>query len=230
VTSGRDRFLSLRDGLPQILPSLLTCDFGNLPREVGQMETAGIRCLHLDVMDGCFVPNLTFGMPIVAGLRGLTELSLDVHLMIDRPRRFLRDFVAAGADAVTVHVEAVEQPREVLREIRDLGAASGIALNPATPMAAVEPCLEDCDLVLVMSVPAGFGGQSFDEIALEKLRHLREMGGPDLMLEVDGGVNSATIERCAAAGAQLFVVGSAIFQSTDYHATIEQLNLQLCRG
>lgn len=226
MTSGRDRFLSLRSKVPQILPSLLLCDFGNLQREVERLGAAGIECLHLDVMDGCFVPNFTYGMPIVAGLRGLTDMPLDVHLMIDRPERFLQDFVEAGADALTVHAEAVERPREIVQTIRELGAAAGIAINPGTPLSSIEDCLDCCDQVLVMSVPAGFGGQSFDSVALDKLRQLRETAS-DLLLAIDGGVNQDTIRRCSSAGAELFVVGSAIFRSDDYMAVIKQLMAQI---
>jgi ribulose-phosphate 3-epimerase len=207
-----------------VLPSLLSADFGNLEREVGQLERAGIKGLHLDVMDGCFVPNLTFGLPVLAALRGLTDVVLDVHLMICQPERYIERFCEAGADCLTVHVEAVDQPREVLQQIRDCGAAAGIALNPATELATIEPCIDLCDLVLIMSVPAGFGGQEFDEVALDKLRGIRPLVNRDVLLEVDGGVNGATIQRCAAAGAQLFVAGSAVFRSQDYAAAIRELD------
>ena len=139
---------------------LLSADFRNLEREVRSLELGGAACLHLDVMDGCFVPNLTFGLPILAALRELTTLPLDVHLMIVEPQRYVEPFAAAGADCLTVHVEAVADPRPVLQQIRDLGVASGIALNPATDVHTLDGCLDLCDLVLVMSVPAGFGGQA----------------------------------------------------------------------
>jgi ribulose-phosphate 3-epimerase len=203
---------------------LLSADFGNLEREVRKLEAVGARGLHLDVMDGCFVPNLTFGLPVLAGLRRLTDLPLDVHLMIQEPARYIEEFSAAGADCLTVHIEAVRQPRRVLQQIRDLGAASGIALNPATPLDSLDGCLDLCDLVLVMSVPAGFGGQEFDEVALDKLAAVRQRVSNQTLLEVDGGVNDTTIERCAAAGAHLFVAGSAVFGSDDYGQAIEQLH------
>jgi len=221
--SRREQFLALRAKTPLVLPSILPCDFGNLEREVGKLEDAGIEGLHLDVMDGCFVPNLTFGTPIVASLRRLTGLLLDVHLMIREPQRYLDDFHAAGADCLTVHIEAVDEPREVLGQIRRLGVASGIALNPATPLETLEGCLDLCDLVLVMSVPAGFGGQVFQEVALEKLRILHDVAGQDVLLEVDGGVNDSTIQRCVRAGARLLVAGSAVFSGNSYRASIEQL-------
>ena len=190
-----------------------------------RLEEAGVPGLHLDVMDGSFVPNLTYGMPIVAALRRLTDLPLDVHLMIDHPQRYLRHFREAGADNLTFHVEAVADPRPLLEEIHSLGASSGIALNPPTPLSRIEDCLDLCDVILVMSVQAGFGGQSFNEVALEKLRLARQLAGPDVLLEVDGGVNAATISQASAAGAQLFVVGSAIFGKTNYQQAVAELTV-----
>ena len=206
----------MREASPLVLPSLLLCDFGNLEREVARLEQAGVQALHLDVMDGCFVPNLTYGMPIVEAFRRLTDLPLDVHLMIAEPQRYFEQFVEAGADVITFHVEAAERPRPLLEQLRELGVGAGLALNPDTPLEAVEPYLDDCDLVLVMGVPAGFGGQAFHPIALDKLRRLRRLGGERVLLEVDGGVNRQTIGSCAEAGARLFVVGSAIFRSDSY--------------
>jgi ribulose-phosphate 3-epimerase len=208
---------------PAILPSLLLCDFGNLEREVRRLEAAGVAALHLDVMDGHFVPNLTYGMPIVAALDRLTELTLDVHLMIREPERYVAEFVAAGADVVTIHCEAVPDAGPVLRRIRDLGACAGIACNPGTPLSEIEPYLDEADLVLVMSVEAGFGGQAFNPVALDKLAQLRQMVADDVALEVDGGINAQTVAACARAGAELFVVGSAIFRQPDYAAAVAQL-------
>lgn len=221
--SRRDHFLTLRSARPLVLPSLLSADFGNLEREVGKLEQAGTRCLHLDVMDGCLVPNLTFGLPILSALRRLTTMPLDVHLMICEPHRYIERFFEAGADCLTVHIEAVERPRDVLQQIRDAGAAAGIAINPATDVATIEDCLDLCDLVLVMSVPAGFGGQEFHEVALDKLRHVRQLVSDEVFLEVDGGVNASTIRRCAEAGAQLFVAGSAVFRSGHYGEAMQHL-------
>lgn len=221
--SRRDAIAQLREQAPVILPSLLLCDFGNLEREIVQLEQAGVKALHLDVMDGHFVPNLTYGMPIVAACRRLTALPIDVHLMISEPERFIERFVEAGADSLTIHLEAVREPRPVLERIRSLGAAAGLALNPATPLATIEPSLDACDLVLVMSVMPGFGGQAFELVALDKLRQLRSQVGEHVLLEIDGGVNNKTIGGCAAAGADLFVVGSAIFQTPDYKASVEGL-------
>lgn len=220
----------LRDAAPTVLPSLLMCDFGNLQREVAQLAEAGVQALHLDVMDGQFVPNLTYGMPIVSALRKLTDMPLDVHLMIERPERYLEAFRQVGADTLTVHIEAVADPRPVLEQIRKLGAAAGIALNPQTPLHEIDACLDLCDLVLVMSVPAGFGGQAFDPVAWEKLRELRNRLSDDVLLEVDGGVNHQTIEQCAVAGADLFVVGSAIFGQDQYGPVVQKLTASARRG
>ncbi len=224
--SRRDQFVALRKTAPQILPSMLMCDFGDLRGEIERLSSAGAQVLHLDVMDGQFVPNFTYGMPIVAGMRKWTDLLLDVHLMSETPQNFLAEFYEAGADCLTIHVEAVEDPRPVLETIRGLGAAAGIALNPSTPLDKIADCLDLCDLVLVMSVEAGFGGQSFQEVALDRLAWLRARVGPEVLLEVDGGINSGTIAKCAAAGADLFVAGSAIFGQKEYdHAMRDLKNL-----
>ena len=222
--SARSRVQQLRGGLPTILPSMLLCDFGNLEREVERLEAAGLRGLHLDVMDGHFVPNFTYGLSVVAAFRQLTQLPLDVHLMIEQPERYLQQFFAAGADIITVHTEAVAELDRTLDEIRELGALAGVAINPATPLDAVLPVLDRCDLVLAMSVDPGFGGQTFKTVALEKIRRLRELVGPDVFLEIDGGVNAETIEACTGAGADLLVVGSAIFAGDDYDGTVAELS------
>ncbi len=219
----RQHLAELQSASPVVLPSLLLCDFGNLEREVRKLEDAGVRGLHLDVMDGHFVPNLTYGPPIIESLRRLTDLPLDVHLMIANPRQYLRQFAEAGADLLTIHVEAVDDPRPILEEIRALGVGAGLAINPPTPCEAIQPALSLCDLVLVMSVMPGFGGQAFDEVALSKLRMLRSWLKNDVLLEVDGGVNDQTIGACGAAGAQLMVVGSAIFRQTDYLTSVSKL-------
>ena len=227
--SGRQHLATLREAAPVVLPSLLLCDFGNLQEEIARLERANVAALHLDVMDGNFVPNLTYGMPIVAALRRLTRLPLDVHLMINDPARYVEPFYEAGADIITVHVEAAGEVRGVLEQIRDLGAGAGIALNPQTPLSQIEPCLELCDLVLVMSVPAGFGGQEFDPVALEKLRRLRRLVGEEVLLEVDGGVNRSTVRKSAEAGAQLLVVGSAIFSQQNYGPIVKELTSMAAR-
>jgi ribulose-phosphate 3-epimerase len=219
---GRDVIAQLGSG-PVILPSLLLCDFANLQREVEQLQEAGIRGLHLDVMDGQFVPNLTYGMPIVDALRKATEMPLDVHLMIDQPERYLQAFANAGADLLTVHIEACEDIVSTLSEIRSLGMAAGVALNPSTDISQIEPALDVADLVLVMSVPAGFGGQPFEPVALEKTSQLRSRDDGNWVLEMDGGINTDTIARCRAAGADWLVIGSAIFGQSSYSSAIEKL-------
>jgi ribulose-phosphate 3-epimerase len=212
----------LRQSAPVVLPSLLQCDFGNLQREIERLLDAGAQAFHLDVMDGVFVPNLTYGMPIVEAVRRLTDLPVDVHLMIQHPERYIEQFYKAGADVITFHVEAVTDPRPVLERIRQLGAGAGLALNPGTPLSAITSALDLCDLVLAMSVNAGFGGQQFNPVALDKLRQLRELA-PHALLEIDGGINEQTIAQSADAGAQLFVVGSAIFNHDDYKPIVQKL-------
>jgi ribulose-phosphate 3-epimerase len=179
--------------------------------------------LHLDVMDGHFVPNISYGLPIVEAVRRASSLPIEAHLMISDPGRYAQRFVAAGADAITFHVEAEGDPRALLEDLRSLGVVAGLAFNPETPVSAISDYLDVCDLVLVMSVSPGFGGQSFERVALEKLRHLRGMNLKHVLLEVDGGVNDKTIAECAAAGARLLVVGSAIFGQPDYTQAISTL-------
>jgi ribulose-phosphate 3-epimerase len=222
----RRRFDDLRQPPPVILPSLLLCDFGNLAAEVRAVEAAGARALHLDVMDGNFVPNITYGTPIVEAVRRVTDLPLDVHLMVARPEVYVDEFIDAGADIVTIHGEIEGDPRPVLEQIRSRGAAACIALNPPTPLEHIASALPYCDMVLVMSVMPGFGAQQFEPIALEKLRTLRDQYGDRLLLEVDGGVNASTITACTAAGAHMLVVGSAIFRRTDvpYAQSMTELN------
>lgn len=222
----RRRFDDLRQLPPVVLPSLLLCDFGNLADEVRAVEAAGARALHLDVMDGNFVPNITYGMPIVEAVRRVTDLPLDVHMMVSRPADYIDAFVDAGADGLTIHAEAVDDPRPVLEHIRRRGAYAGLAINPPTPLESVADSLPLCDMVLCMSVAPGFGNQKFDPVALDKLRTLREQYGDKLLLEIDGGVNARTIADCTAAGAQMLVVGAAIFrhEGHSYAESIAGLN------
>lgn len=217
---------TLRSEKHIVLPSLLQCDFGNLQREIAQLEAAGVRGLHLDVMDGHFVPNLTYGMPIVAGIRRLTNLPIDVHLMISEPSKYVRQFADAGADCLTIHAEIAEDVPAVLELVRSTGVGVGLAVNPDTALDTIEQTLPLCDLLLIMSVNAGFGGQSFNPIALDKLAAARKEF-PDLLLEVDGGVNLKTIASCYQAGASLFVVGSAIFGQANYQTAMTQLTAAL---
>ena len=208
---------------PLVAPSMLKCDFANLHREVELLESAGAEVLHLDVMDGHFVPNLSYGPMVIKSLRTLTGLPFDAHLMISDPARYLDDYLAAGCDLITFHIEAVPEPVPLLERIRSKGAAAGLALNPGTPVSRIIPALFACDLVLVMSVEPGFGGQKFISSALEKLRELRRCISDYTVLSIDGGIDGDTIGACAAGGAGQFVVGSAIFDTQDYRQAIEGL-------
>jgi ribulose-phosphate 3-epimerase len=221
---GRDELKArLRAASPAILPSLLASDFAHLEQEIKRVESAGAPALHLDIMDGHFVPNISIGIPVVEAVRRVTDLPLDVHLMISRPDEYAERFRKAGADSILIHVEACRDPRPVLDKIRSLGALAGIVLNPPTPLSAIEPSLPHCDVVLVMSVMPGFGGQHFEPVALEKLQVLRDRADCDALLEVDGGVNAETAGACAEAGAELFVCGTAIFSHDDYAVAIDDI-------
>jgi ribulose-phosphate 3-epimerase len=220
---------AIRNSVPAVLPSLLLCDFGDLKGELAELTAAGAGVLHLDVMDGNFVPNLSYGMPIVEGLRRHTDLPLDVHLMISDPVAYAKPMVDAGADMLTFHVEAVRDPVETVGKLKDLGVGVGIALNPETPLASLDEAMPLVDMVLVMSVEAGFGGQAFNPIALEKLRSLRR-DYPELLLEIDGGIDVDTIALARAVGCDLFVVGSAIFRQDNYAAAIADLNIAIQAG
>lgn len=222
-TTATKHLQDLREAAPLVLPSLLLCDFGNLEREIRDLEAAGVRGLHLDVMDGHFVPNMTYGLTMVSTVRRLTDLPVDVHLMISNPQDYLTQYVEAGADLVTIHAEAVDDPCQLLEQLRSLGVGAGLAFNPSTSVSSIEAALPLCDLVLAMSVMPGFGGQKFDKVALENLRELRRRVSDEVLLEVDGGVNVGTIEACAEAGAQLLVVGSAIFKTPDYTESVSHL-------
>ncbi len=208
---------------PLINPSLLAADFGNLETEIRRLEAAGAKILHLDIMDGHFVPNLSIGIPVVEAVRRITELPLDVHLMLSEPWKYLEPFRKAGADFISVHIEVAVDPRPMFDEIRRLGALPGLVSNPPTPFELVLPFIDDCDLVLTMSVMPGFGGQAFDPTALEKIRRVREVAKPELLISVDGGVGESTIADCAAAGANLFVAGTAILGKPDYAAEMQRL-------
>ena len=210
----------------QIAPSILSADFGRLAEEVRSVEMAGADVIHVDVMDGHFVPNITIGPMVVKALRSVTKLPLDVHLMIEFPDRYIEAFAQAGASWLTVHVEACTHIHRTINAIKVLGVKAGVVLNPATSPSTLEYILADLDLVLVMSVNPGFGGQHFIPSSLDKIRHLRKLlASLDhyVPIEVDGGVNSQTIEAVVSAGADICVAGSAIFGARDYAATIEKL-------
>lgn len=215
-----------------IAPSILSADFARLGEEVSAIDRAGADWVHVDVMDGRFVPNITIGPMVVKAVRGVTELPMDVHLMIEAPDQYVIDFIEAGANYVAVHAEACVHLNRTLQMIRDAGAGAGVALNPSTPLDAVQWVLEYVDLVVIMSVNPGFGGQGFIMNALDKIRALKEMivaAGTPTLIQVDGGVNANTIGDVSAAGADVFVAGSAVFQTDDYKATIDELR-QLATG
>ena len=213
----------LRTAVPVIAPSMLKCDFGNLHRELELLDAAGAAVLHWDVMDGHFVPNLSYGPMLIERCRPRTTAIFDAHLMISEPERYLDEYFKAGCDCITIHIEAVPNPRSLLQRIRERGAVSGLALNPGTPVERIEPFLADCDQVLVMSVEPGFGGQKFIPAALDKLKQLRKLTPPELILSVDGGIGRSTIADCAAAGADFFVAGSSVFDMPNYGAAMSEL-------
>lgn len=217
-----------------IAPSILSADFTRLGEEIKAVETAGADWIHIDVMDGHFVPNITMGPIVVEAARKSTRLPLDVHLMIENPDAYIQDFARAGADWISVQVETCVHLNRTIQLIRETGAKAGVVLNPATPLSAVEWVLADVDYILVMSVNPGFGGQKFIENSLERIRRIRGMidaAVPETqtrpLIQIDGGVNSATIARIAAAGVDVFVAGSAVFGSPDYKKTIDDFRAKI---
>lgn len=207
-----------------IAPSILAADMANLKSEVEALAAAGADMLHLDIMDGHYVPNLTFGPGLVKTLRPYTRLPFDVHLMVTEPEVMVPWFAAAGADIITVHYEAAVHLDRTLAEIRAAGKKAGVSLNPATPENVLEYVLDKLDLILVMSVNPGFGGQSFIPSQLEKIQRIKSMiGGRDIQIEVDGGINPMTAAECIAAGADILVAGTSVFSGGDYRKNIEAL-------
>lgn len=210
-----------------IAPSILSADFSKLGDEIRAAEKAGADWIHVDVMDGHFVPNLTFGPPVIAAVRSATKLPFDVHLMIEKPELSIPAYAAAGADRITVHAEACVHLHRTIHQIKELGLPAGVALNPATPVSVLEPILGDLDLVLIMTVNPGFGGQSFIKQSLVKLRQLRTMlqaqGLDHVHVQVDGGINSETAKLVVDAGANVLVAGNAIFAEQDRAAAIAVL-------
>jgi len=212
--------------MKKIAPSILSADFSRLGEEIKAIEAAGADYVHIDVMDGQFVPNITIGPLIVEAVRRVTTLPLDVHLMIAEPDRYIASFAEAGADIIVVHAEATNHLHRTVQLIKSLGKRAGVSLNPATPLNVLDYVLEDLDLVLLMTVNPGFGGQSFIEACIPKIQSLRSImdrRGIEAELEVDGGVKIDNIARIAHAGADVFVAGSAVFNSPDYAATITEL-------
>ena len=210
----------------KIAPSILAADFSRLGEEIKSVEAAGADMIHLDVMDGSFVPNITIGPVVIKSLRKVTDLTFDAHLMIDNPDNFIEDFAKAGVDILTVQAEACVHLQRVLSRIREHGMKAGVALNPHTPESVLEYVMDDLDLILVMTVNPGFGGQKFIQSMLPKIKKVRKMidrSGKNIYLEVDGGINSGSCETVTEAGANLLVAGSAIFHSDNYAETINKL-------
>ena len=210
----------------RIAPSILSADFGNLAADIKDVAESGADWIHVDVMDGHFVPNITIGPPVVKAVDRATDLPLDVHLMIEDPGRYVADFAEAGADVITVHAEACTHLHRTLQQIRSLGKKAGVSLNPHTPPEVISYVLSSLDLILVMSVNPGFGGQAFIPEVLPKIERLRQMideSGYDIDLEVDGGVKPGTCRQVVDAGADVLVAGSAIFRQNDYREAIRAL-------
>ncbi|MBP2644813.1 MAG: rpe [Firmicutes bacterium] len=210
----------------KIAPSILSADFGSLAAEIQRVDAAGADLIHIDVMDGHFVPNLTFGPPVVAAVRSATRLPFDVHLMINNPQQMIEPFVKAGADIITVHAETTPHLHRVLQNIKEQGAKTGVSLNPATPLSVVEEVLDITDMVLIMSVNPGFGGQKFIPSSVDKIRRLKAMiDGQKLSvdIEVDGGINASTVKSVIDAGANVLVAGSAVYGAEDIAKAIHLL-------
>jgi ribulose-phosphate 3-epimerase len=210
----------------EIAPSILSADFARLADEIRSVEEGGASVLHVDVMDGRFVPNITIGLPVVKSLRKVTRLKIDTHLMIVEPSRYAAEFAEAGADMVSVHVEADHHLHRTLGSIRDAGAKAGIAINPATPLSALEEALPYADFILVMSVNPGFGGQAFIPTSIDKVRRLRAMileRGLETKIEIDGGIDETNIAEVVGAGAEILVAGSAIFGQKDPAEAVKKL-------
>lgn len=211
--------------MTKVAPSLLSADFADLKNEIKKVDDGGADYLHLDVMDGIYVPNISFGPPVIKKLRKITKLPFDVHLMIHKPERYIKDFVDAGADLITVHQEATIHLHRTIQEIKSFGIMAGVSLNPGTPLETIEYILEDIDLVLIMTVNPGFGGQSFIKSMKDKIKKLRKMideKGLDIIIQVDGGVKLDNAKEILQCGADVLVAGSEIFGSEDAEKTTRE--------
>ena len=215
-------------GTIEIAPSILSADFARLSDEIAEVEAAGVKILHLDVMDGHFVPNLTFGAPVIAKLRKYSDITFDAHLMIEEPERYAQDFVDAGADHIMFHTEVVSQPAKLIEKLHEMGVTAGVCLNPETDVADIADVAGLCDMILVMTVHPGFGGQTFMAEAAKKIIEIRKIVGPEIRIEVDGGIDSTTSDIVVSYGADTLVAGNAIFSKPDRAAAIDAIR-QSCR-
>lgn len=206
-----------------ISPSILSADFANLERDIKLVQNAGADWLHVDVMDGHFVPNITIGVPVVASIKKITDLPLDVHLMIENPEKYIEAFVKAGADIITFHFEAVSDVAAIIKQIKSFGIKAGMSIKPNTPAEVVFPYLKDLDLLLVMTVEPGFGGQKFMNDCAEKIPVIKEKAHENLIIQVDGGINAETARICTSYGANSLVAGNYIYKSADIKAAINSL-------
>lgn len=218
--TARSRFRLPPAGTIQVVPSILSADFARLADELAMVKDAGMEVVHLDVMDGHFVPNITIGPPVVAKLRACSDLVFDVHLMISHPERYLKAFAQAGADHITFHIETTSRPDQLIEQINDMGISAGLCLNPDTPVDGIRPVSALCQMVLVMTVRPGFGGQTFMPDAARKVRDVRQMVGPYIRVEVDGGIDPQTTPIVVGYGADTLVAGNAIFGQKDRFAAI----------
>lgn len=206
-----------------VSPSILSADFANLERDINRVEKAGADWLHIDVMDGHFVPNITIGVPVTASIKKITALPLDVHLMIENPEKYVEAFVKAGADILTFHYEAVQDVKSIIQLIKSYGIKAGMSIKPNTPPDVVEPYLDDLDLILVMTVEPGFGGQKFMQSCVDKISYIKEKVSKDIIIQVDGGINDVTGKICVENGANSLVAGNYIYKSSNIFTAIELL-------
>ena len=217
-----------KSGTIEISPSILSADFANLASEIAEVEKAGVKMVHIDVMDGHFVPNITIGPPVVAKLRKYSKSVFDTHLMISEPHKYVEDFVKAGSDHITFHIETVEEPIEFVEYLHGLGVTCGVTLNPETEVEAIKKAAPVCDMVLVMTVHPGFGGQTYIDSAARKCIQIREWVGPEVRIEVDGGISPQTASAVVSYGADTIVAGNAVFSNPDRVKAIEEI-LTACK-